>query len=99
MKRVDCTEQTLRGGVQLRAFFREAETGASAVTQAQTKACLQLRHVFADARCTDVENRLRRGEATASHDGFEDPQQLEIRVLNLHRAAPRLLRELPKCVS
>ncbi len=32
LKRVDRTEQTLRGGVQLRAFFCEPETRASAFT-------------------------------------------------------------------
>ncbi|MNS95993.1 hypothetical protein D3C72_1302740 [compost metagenome] len=82
-------QQPLGGFVDRLPLLGQAEAAAAALAELDAEARLQVAHLLADGGLGDVEGCLGGREATAFDDGVEDPQQLQVHVVQLDHPAPR----------
>ncbi|MNO96938.1 hypothetical protein D3C76_886290 [compost metagenome] len=72
------------------ALLGQAKPALAAAAQAITQACLQLRHALTDGGLAQPQDALGGAEATGLDYSDEQPQQMQVRVVQLseHHIAP-----------
>ncbi len=89
-KLFDVQQQPTGGVQQQRAFFRQVKATLAAAAQAVAQPRFQLRHALADGGLAQAQHALCGAEAPGLDYSDEQPQQLQVGVVNLseHYIAP-----------
>jgi hypothetical protein len=71
------------------ALLGEAKAAAATLAKLDPQAGLQVRHLLADGRLAGIQRGLRCGKAATPDDGGENPEKLQIDIVELdHRGLP-----------